>query len=501
MTAPIDNEPVFGFGAPVPAGGAAPGGAGGPVIGVAARSEGDDGVRAGAHAQPVEVPAVEVPRLPYGDRRRYFLSSLEPSGDFDAVIVAVTDGTRRRYFTTRDGARLTEIDVAAFDRRNEGGERSLLELDERELGELEAELRFVRPVRGRDPIAEVAEVDEADDEAAAESPAAAQAGVAVEPPDRVTPHSEVEPPHAVLDRADADDAGHEQTRFPDEAVPEGAVLLDTASLDEPQISADPPPHPEEVQPVLDPMDPATEATPIEPPAVDPMTEEFEEMVASARRSTFREAPHETSVDVEPDIDAPDVDAEPVAEAGAISADADEISDPIAQSAPVPTHAHTLRPAPDTHPSPMSQADALEQVALAKGIAFIAHRGQLDRSGLPYIDHPGRISERFDPATEPIEAASAWLHDVLEDTAITPEELFEAGVRPEIIEIVRLLTRSSEVPPEEYYARIRSHPAARRVKLADIDDNTARWRLRRLDYDVQLRLIEKYRLARRALGSH
>jgi len=57
-----------------------------------------------------------------------------------------------------------------------------------------------------------------------------------------------------------------------------------------------------------------------------------------------------------------------------------------------------------------------------------------------------------------------------------------------------------VTPDEYYARIRRDPVARRVKLADIGDNTAPWRLRRLDYDKQLRLAEKYRHARHALGA-
>ena len=75
---------------------------------------------------------------------------------------------------------------------------------------------------------------------------------------------------------------------------------------------------------------------------------------------------------------------------------------------------------------MSAADAIAQVALAKGIAFVAHRGKHDRSGAPYIDHPGRIAERFDPVTEHVEAAAAWLHDVLEDTPVTAQELFEAG---------------------------------------------------------------------------
>ena len=145
-------------------------------------------------------------------------------------------------------------------------------------------------------------------------------------------------------------------------------------------------------------------------------------------------------------------------------------------------------------------DAVEQVSLAKGIAFVAHRGKLDRSGAAYFDHPGRVAERFDAIAQPLEAAAAWLHDVLEDSTITASELLEAGVLPEIVEVVQLLTRTPDVSPDEYYAQIRSHPAARRVKLADIDDNTARWRLRRLDYAMQLRLVEKYAYARRALGA-
>lgn len=371
--------------------------------------------RAGAHAQPIDVPAV-AQRPASEDRRRYFLSSVEPGGEFDAVIVAVTDGARRRYFTTRDGERLTEVDHGWFDRRSGDGARSLLELDERELGELEAELQFVRPVRGRDPVAEAG---------APEAPRLAAEGA----------ESAADVPPAQTE-TDAEEEQAEMDATDGAETESGEAVVRTDD-------------------------------------VDPMTEEFEAMVLESRRSTFVQAEAAPSDAPAPPAPAP--------------------------AAPAPADAATA-PAPPAPAAALTERDALEQVALAKGIAFIAHRGQLDRSGAPYIDHPGRIAERFDAAGEPVEAAAAWLHDVLEDTPITPEELFEAGVLPEVIEVVRLLTRSPDVAADEYYARIRGHAAARRVKLADIDDNTARWRLRRLDYDTQLRLVEKYRQARRALGA-
>lgn len=418
MTDPADDDrpagsslPAAGVARPVEAGAVAadpaPAGVAGPVAGdpviepAAPSVEPSADSRAGAHAQPIDVPAV-APRPPFVDRRRYFLSSLEPSGEFEAVIVAVTDGGRRRYFTTTDGARMTEVDHDWFDHRSSDGGRSLLELDERELGELEAELEFVRPVRGRDPVAE------------AEAEAELEAGAEVE--------------------ADDMEEQIEMTDATENPAPAG-----------PDVEAD---------------------------DLDPVEEELEAMVLESRRSTF------------------------------VQADA-------AASAHHATSAHDAPPAHDTAPSGgpstspvrrLSGSGAIEQVALARGIAFIAHRGQLDRTGAPYIDHPGRIAERFDPATEPVEAAAAWLHDVLEDTAVTAEELFEAGILPAVIDVVRLLTRTPEVAADEYYARLRGHEVARRVKLADIDDNTARWRLRRLDYDTQVRLVEKYRVARRALDA-
>lgn len=474
----------------------------------------DDASHGGAHARRLEVPPVEASRHPVPDRRRYFLSSFEPSGDFDAVIVAVTHDGRRRYFTTRDGARLTEVDEVSFERRRESGTRSMLELDERELGELEVELQFVRPVRGRDPIAEAeheaeaaiepepdaVRADEAEPEAVAADDAEAEAAAA----------DEAEPEKVAADDADADAEYAEyeaEVDFEDEAVaefeeptpaddasdasadsPPERVQTDTATDAEPaeEPEADPDPDPDPDPPILHratftpPEDTTEEATDEwatgqdeeddededeDEDGVDPVTEEFEEMVMASTTMTFER------------VD----DAASVAHA---ASGIDEAEDD----------------APTLSPASLSATEAIAQVSLAKGIAFIAHRGKHDRSGAPYIDHPGRIAERFDPVTQTVEAAAAWLHDVLEDTPITAQELFEAGVMPQIIDVVQLLTRTPDVTPDEYYAAIRRDPMARRVKLADIDDNTARWRLRRLDYDTQLRLVEKYRYARQALGN-
>jgi hypothetical protein len=166
--------------------------------------------------------------------------------------------------------------------------------------------------------------------------------------------------------------------------------------------------------------------------------------------------------------------------------------PVSVTGPIAPAAPAAQSAP--------AVDAAAQVALAKGIAFAAHRGQLDRIGAEYIDHPGRVAERFDPLTEPVLVAAAWLHDVLEDTAVTAQNLLEAGVQREVVEVVQLLTRTPDVADDEYYARIRRHPVARRVKLADLDDNTAPWRVRRLEFDAQVRLAEKYRHAREVLSA-
>ncbi len=104
-------------------------------------------------------------------------------------------------------------------------------------------------------------------------------------------------------------------------------------------------------------------------------------------------------------------------------------------------------------------------------AYQAHHGQLDYNGIPYVFHPLHLAEQMD---EEIGCCAALLHDVVEDTDCTLENLRE--IFPEaVVEVVALLTHDSgaDYSLEDYYDNIRAikkHPVARKVKLADIAHN-------------------------------
>jgi (p)ppGpp synthase/HD superfamily hydrolase len=135
------------------------------------------------------------------------------------------------------------------------------------------------------------------------------------------------------------------------------------------------------------------------------------------------------------------------------------------------------------------------VELARGVAIGAHAGQFDKAGFPYVEHPKRIASR---ASTPEEEVLAWLHDVVEDTRVTFRDLFLAGFPAEIVEQVDALTHRKNEPRSDYYERVRAFPAARRVKLLDVADNSSPLRLYYLDEETQVRLVKKYAKAREAL---
>jgi hypothetical protein len=101
------------------------------------------------------------------------------------------------------------------------------------------------------------------------------------------------------------------------------------------------------------------------------------------------------------------------------------------------------------------------------IAARAHEGQTDKEGQPYILHPLRVMA----AVEGIEAQIvAVLHDVVEDTAVTLEDLRAAGFSAAILEAVACVTHAKEQPYADYVIRCKANPIAKQVKLGDLQDN-------------------------------
>jgi hypothetical protein len=152
---------------------------------------------------------------------------------------------------------------------------------------------------------------------------------------------------------------------------------------------------------------------------------------------------------------------------------------------------------------------------AISLARTAHAGATDKAGRPYIEHSLRVmerlradSERFaarigdpqwvDRPDEQAALVAAILHDVLEDTPLVAEDLISRGCPEKVVEVVVLLTRLPEESYEAFLRRLAPNPIARRVKRADIDDNSDESRLAVLSEAQAARLREKYGAARRLL---
>lgn len=106
---------------------------------------------------------------------------------------------------------------------------------------------------------------------------------------------------------------------------------------------------------------------------------------------------------------------------------------------------------------------------AIAIAAEAHADQVDKGGEPYILHPLRVMMAV---KEPADRIVAVLHDVIEDSAWGINELFVVeGFSEEVCDAVWALTRQPRETYEAFIQRLSTNPIARRVKLADLDDNS------------------------------
>ncbi len=129
------------------------------------------------------------------------------------------------------------------------------------------------------------------------------------------------------------------------------------------------------------------------------------------------------------------------------------------------------------------------------LALDCHGDTLDKAGRePYLLHPLRVmlAQRDEHAR-----IAAVLHDTVEDTALTLEQVAAAGFAPEVVRALRLLTHDDDTPYEHYVRRLKPDPVARQVKIADLEDNMDVRRLDRLSTRDHQRL-DRYLAAWREL---
>ena len=132
----------------------------------------------------------------------------------------------------------------------------------------------------------------------------------------------------------------------------------------------------------------------------------------------------------------------------------------------------------------------EKTKKALKLCFEAHKAQLDKSGMPYVFHPFHLAEQMRDENTTI---VALLHDVIEDTDYTFNDLTAMGFDAAVIEAIKLMTHEEGVPYMDYVEKIKSNPIAREVKLADLRHNSDLSRLDAPTEKDKMR-VEKYRKA-------
>ena len=130
---------------------------------------------------------------------------------------------------------------------------------------------------------------------------------------------------------------------------------------------------------------------------------------------------------------------------------------------------------------------MSSIEKAIAIAVEAHKGQEDKAGDPYILHPLRVMFQMETREEMI---AAVLHDVLEDTPITPDQLKEKGFSETVLEALDSVTKKAGEKYEDFVQRAALHPIGKKIKLADLRDNMDLSRLEKIT-DQDIERVKKY----------
>lgn len=132
----------------------------------------------------------------------------------------------------------------------------------------------------------------------------------------------------------------------------------------------------------------------------------------------------------------------------------------------------------------------DQTKKALRLMFEKHRDQVDKSGMPYVFHPFHVAEQM---TDEKTTVAALLHDIVEDTDTTLDDLLAAGFDPEVVEAVGLLTRDKALPYLDYVRKLKGNRIAAAVKRADLAHNSDLTRLDEIG-EREMRRLRKYREA-------
>ena len=132
----------------------------------------------------------------------------------------------------------------------------------------------------------------------------------------------------------------------------------------------------------------------------------------------------------------------------------------------------------------------EMTKKALKLCFAAHKDQTDKSGMPYVFHPFHLAEQMPDEDTTI---VALLHDVIEDTPYTLDDLRAMGFNEQVLDALALMTHDKRIPYMDYVAKIKGNKIARTVKLADLKHNSDLSRLDTVD-EKAMKRIEKYRQA-------
>ena len=140
----------------------------------------------------------------------------------------------------------------------------------------------------------------------------------------------------------------------------------------------------------------------------------------------------------------------------------------------------------------------ERIRRAFQTALEAHRGQVDKSGADYINHPLAVAAQVSDEISAV--IVALLHDTIEDTALTLDELREKiPLTDDETAALKLLTHDEKFPYLDYVAAIKLNPLARRVKVADLRHNSDLSRIKNPSPKDFAR-VEKYRVALKILDA-